>query len=129
MNLGVSHRNRKGVLYHLGEGTTKTGKPRYFFSPRTPREPVSSIPAGFEISESVNGVVSLRKSVLQPIAPEESRLVQDEIDRHDRLRGHRADSSGKAVAVYEPFGFSRGRPRIAPQTRPTSAAWPGILSQ
>jgi hypothetical protein len=108
INPGINHRNRKGILYHLGQATTKTGKPRYFFSPRVPQEPVLRIPAGFEISESVNGVVSLRKEVLQPIDPEELRLVQAEIDRHDRLKGHRADSSGKAVTVYEPFGFFSG---------------------
>ena len=106
MNLGVSHRNRKGILYHLGQATTKTGKPRYFLSPRAPREPVFSIPAGLEISESVNGVVSLRRTDLQLIEPRELRLVQAEIDRHGRLKGHRADASGQAVTVYEPFGFS-----------------------
>jgi hypothetical protein len=105
MNLGVSHRNRKGILYYLGQATTKAGKPRYFFSPRAPQESILSIPDGFEISESVNGVVSLRKAVLQPIGPKELRLVQAAIDRHDRLKGHRADSSGKAVTVYEPLGF------------------------
>lgn len=103
--MGINHRNRKGILYHLGQATTRTGKPRYFFSPRAPQEPVLSIPDGFEISESVNGVVSLRKAVLQPIGPKELRLVQAAIDRHDRLKGHRVDSSGKVVTVYEPFGF------------------------
>ncbi len=105
MNLGINHRNRKGILYHLGQAATKTGKPRYFFSPRAPQAPVLSIPEGFEIAESVNGVVSLRKAVLQPIDPKELRLVQAEIDRHGRLKGHRADSSGRAVTIYEPFGF------------------------
>lgn len=105
MNLGISHRNRKGILYYLGQATAKTGKPRYFFSPRAPQEPVLSIPDGFEISESVNGVVSLRKVVLQPIGPKELRLVQAAIGRHDRLKGHRVDSSGKAITIYEPFGF------------------------
>lgn len=105
MSLGITHRNRKGILYHLGQATTKTGTPRYFFSPRVPQEPVLSIPEGFEISESVNGVVSLRKAVLQPIDPKDLRLVQAELDRHDRLKSHRADSSGKAITVYEPLGF------------------------
>ena len=105
MNLGINYRNRKGILYHLGQATTKTGKPRYFFSPRAPQLPVLSIPDGFEISESVNGVVSLRNAVLQPIGPKELRLVQAAMDHHDRLKGHRVDSSGKAVTVYEPFGF------------------------
>ena len=94
MNLGVIYRNCRGILYHLGRAKTKTGKPRYFLSRHAPQEPVLGIPAGFEISESVNGVVSLRKAGLQA-----------EIDRHDRLKGHRADSSGKALTVYEPLGY------------------------
>lgn len=50
-------------------------------------------------------MVSLRKVALQPIGPKELSLVQAAIDRNDRLKDRRIDSSGKAITVYEPFGF------------------------
>ncbi len=57
----VRHTNRKGVTYFLNRGLTTTGKARYFFAPRLHENPVAEIPAGYSISEGVNGVVSLVK--------------------------------------------------------------------
>ena len=105
MSSGVNYTNRKGILYHLGQGETKTGKTRYFFSPRAPENPVSRVPEGFEIAESVNGVVSLRGLAAQLTRPEELRLIQAELGRHPRSKSHRADSARDAITVYEPFGF------------------------
>lgn len=91
-----------------GKGVTKTGKERFFFSRRVPAASVSAVPTDYEITESVNGVVSLRRSGCQAIRPGELQLVADEIDRHDRLRGHRAASQGKAIVVHEPLGCLAG---------------------
>ena len=50
-----TYTNRKGKTYILCQGTTKTGKPRYYFSPN-PKDPVlDAIPEGYEIRENVNG--------------------------------------------------------------------------
>jgi len=59
----VSYTNRKGVTYTLYRGQTKTDKPRYYFGrpDQGQSEPVTELPPGFTISESVNGVVSLVK--------------------------------------------------------------------
>ena len=59
----VSYTNRKGQTYTLYRGQTKTGKPRYYFgrADQGQGEPVTELPPGFTISESVNGVVSLVK--------------------------------------------------------------------
>ena len=41
---------------------TKTGKPRYYCPREQKDEPVEEIPAGYEIEESVNAIVSLVKT-------------------------------------------------------------------
>ncbi len=57
----VTYTNRKGRKYYLHRGVTKTGKPRYYFSRKEKGELVDEIPTGYEINESVNGIVSLAK--------------------------------------------------------------------
>src|SRR5437868_14160699 len=59
----ISYTNRKGLTYTLYRGQTRTGKPRYYFgrAGQGQGEPVTELPPGFTISESVNGVVSLVK--------------------------------------------------------------------
>ena len=51
--------NRRGAAYYLHEGKTKTGKARYFAAKTTRRGALSAMPVGYEISESINGVVSV----------------------------------------------------------------------
>ncbi len=45
----VTHVNRKRDTYYLHAGTTKTGKPRYWFARSTEGNLVESIPEGYEI--------------------------------------------------------------------------------
>lgn len=104
MNESFAYVNRRGRRYFLGRGTTKRGKERFFFSRRPPANPVNRIPEGCEITESVNGIVSLRRSGRQSIFEEETSVVRSELARHAHLRRHRAAARGDAIAIYEPLG-------------------------
>jgi hypothetical protein len=101
----ITHTNRKGVTFYLGRGVTKTGKPRYFFA-REPDKgaPVEAIPEGYEIVESVNGVVSLAKARPSLIRPEELALVQAAVAVHPKSRNYRVDVKGERIVVYEREG-------------------------
>ena len=101
----ITHTNRKGVTFYLGRGVTKTGKPRYFFA-RDPAkgEPVEAIPEGYEIVESVNGVVSLAKVRPILIRPEELALVQAAVARHPKSGNYLVDVKGERIVVYERTG-------------------------
>ena len=57
--MNVTYTNRKGYTYYLCRGTTKTGKPRYYFAREPKGDPVEQIPEGYEIRESVNGILVL----------------------------------------------------------------------
>ena len=50
----ITYTSRKGFTYTLCQGTTKTGKPRYYFARESKDQTLDQIPAGYAISESVN---------------------------------------------------------------------------
>jgi hypothetical protein len=102
----LSYTNCRGGTYYLHEGKTKTGKPRYFVAKTVREEALAAMPEGYEFSESINGVVSVRK--VRPGAPEipdtDLAMVRAELARHEHLRGHRVESRGTELVVYEPSG-------------------------
>jgi len=101
----ITHTNHKGVTFYLGRGVTKTGKPRYFFAREPDKgEPVEAIPEGYEVVESVNGVVSLAKARPGLIQPEERALVQAAVAKHPKSRNYRVDVKGERIVVYEREG-------------------------
>lgn len=100
----ITYTNRKGKTYYLCEKTTKTGKNRYVFSKEPKGKPVTKLPEGYEITESVNGVVSLSKAVPSPILPSEVDIVRKALAANKRLRRYRVDSRKTDIIVYEPVG-------------------------
>jgi hypothetical protein len=60
----LSIQNAKGKTYYLYQGTTKTGKPRYYFSMESNGALAESIPEGFEIYENPNAQVRIAHGVL-----------------------------------------------------------------
>ena len=56
----IQHVNRKGDTYFLHESTTKTGKPKWFFSKKREGNLAEAIPEGYEIYENHNAQVFLR---------------------------------------------------------------------
>ena len=53
----ITYTNRSLQTYYLHQGTTKTGKPKYFFSKKSEGNLVEQIPDGFEIYENPNAQV------------------------------------------------------------------------
>jgi len=98
------HVNRKGDTYYLHQGETKTGKPRYFFA-KTVREGfLTEMPAGFEVSESVNGIVSVRRKRDDDgtVSRDDIEVVRAALRKQARLRDHRVEVVGGAIVVFEP---------------------------
>lgn len=101
----ITYTNRKGKIYTLCQTQTKKGKTRYFFSPDpTGKTVVEQIPEGYEIRENVNGQVSLGKTRLQIITPQERAAVERAVSRHSKAKNYRVDVKGKHVIVYENVG-------------------------
>ena len=102
----VSYTNRKGLTYTLYRGQTKTGKPRYYFgrAGQGQGEPVTELPPGFTISESVNGVVSLVKDRPSLIQPEEVAAIEAAVRQHPEARRYRVAVKHHQIEIYEQFG-------------------------
>src|SRR4051812_17648139 len=64
-----THTNRRGQTYYLHAGTTRTGKPRYWFSMKDVGDLVEAIPADHEVYENPDAQVFLRKAVPQLVTP------------------------------------------------------------
>jgi hypothetical protein len=101
----VTYTNRKGTTYTLCQGVTKTGKPRYSFV-RDPegRRVVEKIPKGWEISESVNGAVSLVRERVNKLLPGEIAAIEQAVRRHPRARNYHVNAKPDRIEVYERVG-------------------------
>jgi hypothetical protein len=102
----ISYINRKGLTYTLYRGQTKTGKPRYYFgrAGQGQGEPVTEIPPGFSISESVNGVVSMVKDRPSLIQPEEVATIEEAVQQHPEARRYRVAIKHERIEIYEQVG-------------------------
>jgi hypothetical protein len=100
----ITYTNRKGKTYFLRQGATRSGKPRYYFSPTEAEEALEAIPAGYHIEESVNGVVSLVKDQKQLILPKEIQIVEAGLRRHPEGNNYRIAVKGKQIILYERQG-------------------------
>jgi hypothetical protein len=102
----VSYTNRKGQTYILYRGQTRTGKLRYYFGRpgQGQGEPVTELPAGYTISESVNGVVSLVKDRPSLIQPKEVAAIEAAVQQHPQARRYRVAVKGNRIEIYEQVG-------------------------
>jgi hypothetical protein len=100
----VTYTNRKGVIYYLCQGRSKTGKPRYYFARELKGEPLEAIPQGWKIQESPNGIVSLVRDRPAQIRPEEVAVVDATLRRHPKAGNYRLAVKGKQIEVYERVG-------------------------
>jgi hypothetical protein len=108
----VTYTNRKGFTYFLNKGITKTGKPRYYFAREQKDEPVEKIPAGYEIEESVNAIVSLVKVRQKLIRPEESASVEAALKKHPKANNYRVAVKSNQILIYEGIGGGMDSLRI-----------------
>jgi len=103
-HVALTYVTRRGDTYYLHAGKTKTGKPRYFVAKTVGVGALDTMPPGFELTESVNGVVSVRR--IDPDAPTvpdgDVELVRAELGRHAHLRSHRAEVVDGEIVIFEP---------------------------
>jgi hypothetical protein len=100
----ITYKNRKNRTYYLCQDISKTGKPRYYFSREQKGEPLEAIPKGYEISESVNGVVSLTKVRPILLLDEEIEAIKSALKKHPQAKMYRLDIKPKQLTIYEQVG-------------------------
>jgi hypothetical protein len=99
----LSYTNRVGATYYLHHGKTKTGKPRYFVAKTVREGAIGEMPEGYEFSESINGVVSVRRvsTKASKIPDTDLAMVRAELARHQHLGQHRVEVVKGEIVVYE----------------------------
>jgi hypothetical protein len=96
----VTHVNRKRDIYYLHAGTSKTGKPRYWFAKSVEGDLVDSIPEGYEVYENPDAQVFLRKIVPQLVTPAEVAMVEGGLKGYAPAQNCLVDVEGKQIIVY-----------------------------
>ncbi len=97
----IHYTNKKSQIFYLHQGTTKTGKPKYFFSMKSEGTLVDEVPDGFEIYENPNAQVFLR--LIQPkiITDEEVALVEQGMRQISKLQYYQIDVKKNAIIIFE----------------------------
>ena len=96
----VTHVNRRRDAYYLHAGTTRTGKPRYWFSRSAEGDPVDSIPEGYEVYENPDAQVFLRRVRPRVVTQFEVAVVEDGLKRYAPGQNCIVDVQEKHIVVY-----------------------------
>lgn len=97
----LSHTNRRGEKYFLCRKLTKRGNSRYYFAKSSSDEPVYAIPDGYEIRESVNGLVTLGKQRELYLRDSEIQAVEDELSKKPAPERYRLAVKPKLIEVHQ----------------------------
>jgi len=96
----ITYTNAKDKTYYLHQGTTKTGKPKDYFSTQPEGTWAEAIPEGFEIYENPNAQVFLRRIPPKIITDEERQVVEDGMRKYAEVQDYKIDVKGNAIVVY-----------------------------
>jgi hypothetical protein len=96
----ITHTNAQEKTYYLHQGTTRTGKPKYYFSMQSEGNLADSIPEGFEIYEAPDARVFLRRIPPKIIWDEEKQVVEDGMQKYSGVQDYKIDVRGNTIEVY-----------------------------
>ncbi|NEX16112.1 MAG: hypothetical protein C1943_05625 [Halochromatium sp.] len=102
--MAVDYTNRAGQIYHLFEGKTPTGKPRYFFSSRENGKGVrvEKMPEGYEVYEHPeNAQVFIRKKRPRLITDIEEQFVKKQVASLQTSKRYLVDCKDEKITIYE----------------------------
>jgi hypothetical protein len=96
----ITHTNDKGQIFTLYQGTTKTGKAKYYFAMQSEGSLAKAIPAGYEIYENPNAQVFLRRIPPKIITDEECQIVDEGMRKYATVKDYKIDVKGNALLIY-----------------------------
>lgn len=92
--------NRKGVTYYLHASRRRDGQVRYTMK-RSDEGALAELPEGYEVVESVNAQVSVRRPRPRWITEREQQAVQAALDQNN-LDTYRFEIRAKRITIFEP---------------------------
>src|SRR6266481_6594727 len=95
----ITHTNAKGQTFSLHQGTTKTGKLKYYFAMQSEGALAKAIPAGYEIYENPNAQVFLRRIPPKIITDAERQVVEAGMRTYAKIKDYKIDVRGNALLI------------------------------
>ena len=96
----ITYTNRSLQTYYLHQGTTKTGKPKYFFSKKSEGNLVEQIPDGFEIYENPHTQVFLRRIPKKIITDAEVQVVKQGMENFSKVKPFIIDVKKEIIYIF-----------------------------
>jgi hypothetical protein len=99
----LQYENRRGDVYYLQEGKTRTGKPKYFTGRKLTGTPLVALPEGHEFYERPDTAqVVVRKIPPSPITEFERKQAEEIVRRASGLTHFIVAIEGDALVVHTP---------------------------
>jgi hypothetical protein len=96
----ITHTNAKGQTFSLYQGTTKTGKPKYYFAMQSEATLAKAVPVGYEIYENPNAQIFLRRIPPKIVTDEECQIVDEGMRKYAEVKDYKVDVRGNALLIY-----------------------------
>ncbi len=108
--MAITYTSRTGKTYYLHTGPKRGGGIQYYFSSKATGTLAEHLPKGFEVYESVNGQVYLRRQQPKLIRDSEVDCVRRRIASPRGVHRYKIEVRGNVLTVHESssdFGFLR----------------------
>ena len=106
----ITHTNRTGRTYYLHTGPKRGSGVQYYFSMEAKGSLAEAVPPGFEIYESMQGQVFLRRKRPKLIHEDETASIAREIERVRCENLYKIEIRDKSITIFE---SSSGLDRLA----------------
>ena len=108
--MAITHTSHKGKTYYLHTGPKRGGGTQHFLSTKAAGPLAKRVPEGFEIYETVNGQVYLRRQQPKFIRDEELECIRHPLGQPRFGHRYQVEAQGKVITVHEScsdLGFMR----------------------
>lgn len=131
----ITHTSRTGKTYYLHTGPKRGGGVQHFFSTQSAGSLAEHLPEGFEIHESVNGQVFLRRKQPRLIQDEEIACIESGLPKQRGSHRYKVEIRGNTLTIFESVDNFGGLKPIFPwidakkeaELRERSAHYQGVV--
>jgi len=120
--MAITHTSRTGKTYYLHTGPKRGGGLQYFFSSKSTGSLAEQLPDGFEIYESVQGQVFLRRKTLRLVRDDEVACLERRLEKRRGGNLYKIETRGKTLTIFESAGSSFGKSEAYPWISPQQEA-------
>ena len=96
-----THTSRSGKTYYLHTGPKRGGGVQHYFSTKAKGQLADKIPDGFEVYETVNGQVYLRRHEPSLIRPHELGCIRERIGQRRGTFRYKMEARGAVLTIHE----------------------------